>query len=324
MLNTADKPLKVLIIGLGGISFRYDEDLPATFVLTHARAFTIHSKFTLVGGVDLNKKNRDDFSLAYNCNVYGEIEDAVKNELPDVIVVATPTETHCQVIKTIFNHSKPPFILCEKPLAYNISEAQEILKACKDNNAWLYVNYMRNSSKVTSHISECINNGVILPPFKIVHWYTKGLYNSASHFIALFNHLLGMPLNVKLLDDLIDRTAIDPEPNFKITYRHAEAIFIALNKDNFFHNSFELIAKNGRLLYEQGGETVKWFRIESSGGFSNYKRISPNPVNFDSDFNLMQFTLVDNFWNEINSNNGVLCSGEDAYNTLLTINKILN
>jgi predicted dehydrogenase len=324
MLNTGDKSWKVLIIGLGGISFRYDEDLPATFVLTHARAFTMHSKFTLVGGVDLNNRNRDDFSLAYNCNVYGEIEDAVKKELPDVIVVATPTETHCQVIKTIFIHSKPLYILCEKPLAYDTSEAQEILGACKDNNARLYVNYMRNSSKVTSHISECINNGVILPPFKIVHWYTKGLYNSASHFIALFNHLLGTPLKVKLLDDFIVRAASDPEPDFKITYKHAEVIFIALDKENFFHNSFELIAKNGRLLYEQGGETVKWFPIESNGGFSNYKRLSPKCLNFDSDFNLMQFNFVDNFWNEINGNDAVLCSGEEALDTILIINKILN
>ena len=137
-----------------------------------------------------------------------------------------------------------------------------------------------------------------------------------------------LPIYEPGLDEMVTRNTQKKRLHFSTSLKEsiqgAEVIFIALDKENFFHNSFELIAKNGRLLYEQGGETVKWFPIESNGGFSNYKRLSPKCLNFDSDFNLMQFNFVDNFWNEINGNDAVLCSGEEALDTILIINKILN
>ena len=55
-----------LIIGLGQIGMLYDIKLPKKdYTLTHANAFSKHSRFNLLGGVDSNLKNRETFSKAY-------------------------------------------------------------------------------------------------------------------------------------------------------------------------------------------------------------------------------------------------------------------
>jgi predicted dehydrogenase len=317
---------KVLIIGLGGIGFRFDQLLPIeSFVLTHARAFSIHKNFQLVGGVDLDENNRKDFKAKFACNVYSEISEALLNEVPDIVVVATPTKTHSEVIKNIFNISRPRVIICEKPLAYSIIDAEEILSICKNNQAQIYVNYMRNSSKLTNELILRIKNNNIEPPFKIVQWYSKGVINSASHFVTLFNHLFGKPQNIRSLNTDIKTTIKeDTDIDFKIDYICGEVYFHSLDYHNFFHNSFELIAKNGRLLYERGGEFVKWYPVSNDGIYNGYEVLSKVPVNLDSDFATMQLEFVNNLWKKINGFEASICTGEDALNTMILLNKILN
>jgi predicted dehydrogenase len=318
--------IKVLIIGLGGIGFRFDQSLPIqSFVLTHARAFSVHRNFRLVGGVDPDENNRTDFEAIYACNVYSEIGEALLKENPDIVVVATPTKTHNEVIKNTFAISKPSVIICEKPLAYTVNDAEEILSTCKNNQAQIYVNYMRNSSKVTDELIFRIKNNTLEPPFKVVNWYSKGVFNSASHFVTLFTYLFGEPQNIQALNRYVKDIALeDPDPDFKIDYHCGEVYFHSLDYHNFFHNSFELIAKNGRLLYERGGEFVKWFPVSNDGIYTGYKILSQVPVNLESDFATIQLEFVNNLWKKINGMDASICSGEDALHTMVLLYKILN
>ena len=64
------KPYKCLIVGLGDIGLKYDLGLSKRFVYTHARAISIHPDFELIGAVDINKKNRDEFKKNYRKPVF--------------------------------------------------------------------------------------------------------------------------------------------------------------------------------------------------------------------------------------------------------------
>jgi len=46
-------------------------------------------------------------------------------------IVATPTETHLEIIRNIAIYKRP--ILCEKPISKSIDEVKEIIKLCGDN-----------------------------------------------------------------------------------------------------------------------------------------------------------------------------------------------
>ena len=315
----------ILIIGLGGIGFRFDQLLPIeSYVLSHARAFSSHPNFKIIGGVDHLLKNRNDFSKLYLCETYSNIIDALKNVTPDIIVVATPTETHLQVIIDIFINSSPSIIICEKPLAYSIEDAKEILSLCEKNNSNIFVNYMRNSSSVIEDISLKIQNKIIEYPFKIVNFYSKGLLNSGSHFIALFNHLFGEPLKVELLNSSQNKkTGNDFDLDFKIEYLNGEVFFHSLDYLNYFHNSFEFFAKNGLLSYERGCEFVKWSPVSQGGIYSGYKILDKNQDNLKSNFKIIQLEFVNNLWKKINNQPSNICSGKDALLTMKLINNII-
>ena len=316
----------VLIVGLGGISFGYNKRLNETEnVLTHSHAFSIHPNFQIIAGVDLDENKRIDFGNTFQCKTYSKIENALLELNPEIIVVATPTESHCEIIKKIIKIRKPSVIICEKPLAYSLKEADEIVQNCKINNVRLYVNYMRNSSKISIELFKKISNKDILPPFKIIQWYSKGIINSASHFVTLFNFLFGLPINIESLrKNSLENYSKDQNFDFKILYKDVEVYFLSVNHEYYFHNSFELIAQNGRLIYERGGEFVKWFPISNDGIYSGYSILSNIPIDLESDFSTMQFQFVDNLWKNMNGIESSICSGDDAIQTMRTLNKILN
>lgn len=316
----------VLIIGLGGIGFRFDQFLPIkSYVLSHARAFSSHPNFKIIGGVDPLLKNRNDFSKLYSCETFSNVIDALKKVTPDVIVVASPTESHLQVIIDIFSNSSPNIIVCEKPLAYSVDDAEKILSLCKKNSTSIYVNYMRNSSSVIEDISLKIQNKIIEHPFKVINLYSKGLLNSGSHFIALFNHLFGKPLNVELLNSSRNKKiGNDFDLDFKIEYLDGEVFFHSLNYLNYFHNSFDIFAKNGLLSYERGGEYVKWSSLSKNGIYSNYKILDKTCENLKSNFKIIQLEFVENLWKKINKFPSNICSGSEALNVMKCINNIIS
>ena len=182
---------KVIIIGLGGISYKYDHNLEKSYVLTHLRAFESHTSFKIIGVVDKNKNVISEFSKIYSYPTFISIEIALKKLKPDLIVISTPTYSHLDVVKQIFNIYSPKYLLCEKPLGLNLNQSVEIIKLCKINKSTLLVNFQRNYSELSKKLKEKILSGEYAPSYKVILRYSNGLRNSASHFISLFNFLFG-------------------------------------------------------------------------------------------------------------------------------------
>ena len=105
------------IVGVGNIGMLYDRHLPADeFVLTHARAFQLHPDFQLVGVAEPNPELREDFTQTYRSPAFPTLDDLLAHASPDVVVVASPTSSHQQVVEEVLQRCRPRAILCEKPL----------------------------------------------------------------------------------------------------------------------------------------------------------------------------------------------------------------
>ncbi len=140
-----NKSHSCLIIGLGQIGMGYDYALDTHYVYTHARAFSMHDGFDLLGAVETDAGKRKLFEYRYKRPSYETVEEALSVEQPDVIIIAVPTSEHFVSIKNILSNSRPKVILCEKPLAYSLEEAEQLLNLCESNSVELYVNYIRRS-----------------------------------------------------------------------------------------------------------------------------------------------------------------------------------
>ena len=103
----------LVIIGLGGISLEYDLQSTLSKVgnrESHVRAIIDHDSFSLLAGVDLIKKSRQQLSRTFGIPAYPTLGSIPKDILvrTDAFIVATPTSTHFQILKEISAIRKNP------------------------------------------------------------------------------------------------------------------------------------------------------------------------------------------------------------------------
>ncbi|MBN1548072.1 MAG: Gfo/Idh/MocA family oxidoreductase [Syntrophaceae bacterium] len=314
----------VLLIGLGNIGMGYDlaDQPPFTRTLSHARAFSTHTAFRLIGGVDIEQANREKFENCYEIRSFKNITSAMKALSPNVVVVATPTENHYQSVIEILGAGRPEAILCEKPLAYNICDAQRLVDACSSSDCKLYVNYFRLAEPGVIRIEEGLRGGLIGCPVKGVCWYSRGLFNSAAHFLNLIEHLLGEAESVRVFNPGPLWNNIDPEPDFEVSYRDGRMIYLAAQTEHFFHNSIELLSATGRLSYERGGAKILWQGVAPDPRFAGYIQIDPEGVMIVSEFDRIQAHVTDQLAKSLDGDSAHICSGSDALKTQKTLETI--
>ena len=164
---------------------------------THASAFSSHPGFSLVGAYDLEDSRRKLFSLKYSARAFDDLVAGLIYAKPDIVVVSTPTSTHLDIVRSILATIRPSCILCEKPMSYSSSKCSEIVNLCRNQNVKLFVNYIRRSENNVKQLASSIK---LLResqvPFKGVIWYSKGIYNNASHLIDLTAHFFGNQISV--------------------------------------------------------------------------------------------------------------------------------
>ena len=306
----------VLLIGLGNVGVGYDSaDSSSLKVLSHARAFSSHPGFYLAGGVDPNADRRLRLEAGYTVPTYIDIAKGIHALSPDLVVVATPTELHLETVKSVFAAGKPKAMLCEKPLAYDLGEAKQIVAICAKHDCALYVNFFRQAEPGVMEVRARLADGRIGSPLKGVVWYSKGMLNSGVHFLSLLQNLLGDVTTVKLINPGRLWRGSDSEPDVHFTFADGRVVFLACREENFFHNSIELIAPNGRLRYEFGGAHIAWQGIQEDTRFTGYTRLSDFIETIPSDFDRIQWYVVDQLAGAFKGRPAQLCSGNEALRT---------
>jgi predicted dehydrogenase len=314
-----------LIIGLGQIGQGYDLALdPSKAVYTHARALSIHPVFELVGAVDPSEKQRDLFEQHYGRPSYLSVSDALQAHTVSIVVIASPTAQHSLILKEVLASSKPKIILCEKPLAYDLGEAREMVESCKKANVKLLVNYMRRADPGAIEIKDRIESGKIGAPIKGVAWYSKGFLNNGSHFFNLLEFWLGDFVKANMLDSGRLWNNQDPEPDVQVEFERGKVVFIAAWEESFSHYSIELLSPSGRLRYEQGGESIAWQSTHADPNIVGYEILQTVPEMISNGMNRYQWHVADQIANALADKPYTLSIGKKSLETLEAMHQIIN
>jgi len=314
--------LNTLLIGLGNIGMIYDksQDKDGT-IQSHAKAINLHPKFNLVGGIDIKEKSRRIFEERYGKNTFKSILNFSNEELIDLVIIATPTETHLEIIENTLKVLKPKMILCEKPLAYNYDDAQNILNLCNFYNTKLFVNYIRRSNPEVLEIKKNIDKKLFIPPFRGICWYSKGLYNNGSHFINLLEFWLGDLVKIEVFNKGILINEFDNQPEFFIEFSKGHVVFRAAWEEYFEFYEIHLLGKTGQLKYNQGGDQIYFYENNKNNKIQDAKKNK-----FNSNLEIYQYHVLDDIEKEYNGFNTTICKGEEALSTqriIYLINKQL-
>ncbi len=316
---------KCVVIGLGQIGMGYDLALdPEKIVYTHARAFSEHPSFELVGAVDPEKKQRDLFKQHYGQPAYPTIASAVQAQKASVVVIASPTAQHSLALKEVLALSSPKLILCEKPLAYDLVEARKMVEACQSAGVKLFVNYMRRADPGAIEIKERIESGQISTPIKSVVWYSKGFLHNGSHFFNLLEFWLGAFIKAKILDTGRLWENQDPEPDVQVEFERGKVVFLAAWEEAFSHYTIELMSPSGRLRYEQGGASIAWQSTQADASFAGYEILQNEPELVTNGMNRYQLNVADELANALTDKPHTLSTGKQSLATLEAMHQIIN
>ncbi|HPC30303.1 MAG TPA: Gfo/Idh/MocA family oxidoreductase [bacterium] len=173
---------------------------------THAMAMDNNPHINLVAGASRDKGRRDRFSQRFNgVRTYQDWRELIFVEKPDIVSIATNTPYHVEIGITCAE-SGVKAILCEKPIATKLSDADKLLDACKKNKTILAVNHSRRWHGLWKMCKNEIKSGIIGEiHHACAHWQTGRLGNMGTHIFDVLRMLLDVdPVAVSgTLDSLV-------------------------------------------------------------------------------------------------------------------------
>lgn len=90
---------------------------------------------------------------------YLNYRDALQDDEIDAAVVVSPTVYHREIVVAAARAGK--HVLCEKPMAMDELECEDMIKACKDNNVKLQIGFMRRFDESFLEAESVIESGDI-------------------------------------------------------------------------------------------------------------------------------------------------------------------
>jgi predicted dehydrogenase len=91
--------------------------------------------------------------------LYEDYEKLLANDEIEMVVIALPLHLHAQVTIDALNAGK--HVLCEKLMAWNISQCKDMIHAADKADRLLAIGHQRHYSMLYAHAVEVINSGVL-------------------------------------------------------------------------------------------------------------------------------------------------------------------
>lgn len=185
------KQYTVAVIGCGRIGFSWDFDPGRIKPASHLGAFSRNPRIRIVGAAEIDGRKRAAVSRAFpGLPVFADAKVLLQKTRPDIVVIATPDDTHYPMVKLAAEH-RIKLILCEKPIADNLSDAGKAVKVSKKFGSILLVNHMRRFDPVLRKFALNVRSGKLGEIQLVRALYVNGLLNSGTHTVDLLRCCLG-------------------------------------------------------------------------------------------------------------------------------------
>lgn len=281
---------RAAVIGLGRIAWTLEDDPKRNHPCTHAGALAQLPGVELVAGAARTIESAKAFQERFQTKKpYTDYLEMVREEKIDIVGVATNPETHAQIVVDIANAGVKG-ILCEKPIALSLEDADRMLKACRENGVVLMTMHNRRFHSLYRSARKIIQSGEIGQINAVVgicegckpnkNWqsgFEGPLLHDATHLFDIMRYLFG---DVEWVISDVERAKPEDcvEDSAYSLIRFKNGIYgTTLVNERTDYMRFELEiqgAKGKMLLYTN--EAYLW-KYEDSKYASNFKELAPAP-----------------------------------------------
>ena len=293
--------VKVALIGAGYIG------------QTHISALKQIKNAQIIAVVDNLEDRGIKIAQSINAKYYKNIDELLKNTDADCVDVCVPTFAHPETVIKAANAGK--HVLCEKPIALTLQDADEMIKASKVNNIKAMNGLILRFWPEYVKIKEIIDSGfygepmhafcerlAVTPDWQVGNWDKNEKFSGGAaidlhiHDLDLLIWLFGKPEIVKAQGSINPE---NPEGGFSHIFTTAQ---FKKDKSGFAEGGWDFkgafpFTMAFRVLCEKG--TIEWiFRagknIEERAQASNIKI-----YNTDGSIKTIEVSQSDAFFNEL-------------------------
>ena len=159
----------------------------------HGRGWQACDQTEIVAIADAHPEALESFGTDFNvANRYLDYREMLDKERPDIISICSWDPMHAEM--TIAAAARrPKAILCEKPMAVSLGEADAMMVSCQRNGVKLAIGHQRRFYSCWNEARRLVQSGAIGKPERIWSAVTAGMMNTGTHCIDFQLYVLGDP-----------------------------------------------------------------------------------------------------------------------------------
>jgi predicted dehydrogenase len=290
-----------------------DDPLMAGDVFTHAEAYSKSGKTELVALCDTDEKKLKAAGSRWNVSaLFDNARYMIAKAAPEIVSICTPTRSHAAVAHDLLNAEKPPrAILCEKPLAANLEEAEEIVRLANEKQIVLATIYMRRYAENFRRLKALLDSGELGRIQAVSGWYIGGTFHNGTHWFDMFRWLVGEVVMVNALD-ILGETGDDP--SYDVAMWTADGVLGTLracDARRFTLFEMDIVLEGGRVQITDSGHEITVSRPLPSPRYSGYVELQPTGMNLGNRRDLM-LNAVEDAVDAVTLHREPACTGADG------------
>ncbi len=171
---------RAAVIGLGRMGLRH--------ITAYQRA-----EATVIAATDIKEEARKlAESQSPSLKTYANWKELLMNEKMDILSVATNGPSHAEIVVAAAEY-KVPIIFCEKPMATNLADANQMIAMCEKQNSKLFINLTLRVFPSFEKLITLLNSGAIgiVRHISVSMAGKRGLGCVGTHYIDLMRLITG-------------------------------------------------------------------------------------------------------------------------------------
>ncbi|MBU1741303.1 MAG: Gfo/Idh/MocA family oxidoreductase [Proteobacteria bacterium] len=265
---------RAAVVGLGRVGASY-EAAPGAPPRTHVEAYLAHPRINLTAAADPDESRRVAFieRFGFQGPVYESAAEMADHQALDLVSVCVPARDTADVVAEVLAGAPRAFLL-EKPMAVDEHGARRLGRLLNAAQIPAAVNYPRSWDPAHELFFERMARAG--RPLTARALYGRGLYNNASHLVALLHRHFGPGKRVSAWNP--DQPGESPDPSLSFSLeleRGFTAHFQGLDGTDFDLFDLEFILAGGVHSLLAGGCRRREARAVKGLFYPGYAHLSP-------------------------------------------------
>lgn len=243
---------RVAIIGAGKVGSGDDTPSSKEF-LTHAHAIVKNPTLSLAALVDTDGARAATEASKWDAKSYTDIEAMFAAEKPDVVVIATPDDTHARLLTEVAARNVRLIVL-EKPAVTSDAEAARLSQIPIPMP--VVVNFRRRFDPTVQTLAEELVRGMYGRVISARGTYMRGILHNGSHMLDLARILFGEMRSAKATSRLDDFPEGLPTIGGIASFERCPEFHLVCGRGGDFVFELEILTEKKRFHFTDEGFTL--------------------------------------------------------------------